>query len=251
MSVNRRGHRQAARAKNGAMESALRDKGRKRVKRTSVASPERNPEQSRLRILDAALDSFATHGFGGARVDEIANQAGISKNLIYHYFESKEKLYLAVLERSLNAMRAHYDSMQFDLENPVVGMRQLIQETFNYFVATPELLSLMNTENLLKAKHLKASKKIRDLYRPIMQRLETLLAGGVVKRFFRGDVDPVNLYISISALSYFYLSNRWTLSHIFERDLGAPPELAVRRQHVVEIIMCYLRVSPALSAAPV
>ena len=57
---------------------------------------------------------------------------------------------------------------------------------------------------------------------------------------FRPDVDPVQLYISIAALGFFYMSNRFTLSTIFGRDLGAAAELRRREGHIVEMVLAYL-----------
>lgn len=201
---------------------------------------ERNASESIRKILHAARSVFASGGFGGARVDEVAHQAGVSKNLIYHYFGSKEGLYLAVLETELAAMRAYQDALQLDLLDPEQAMRQLIAHTFDYFVATPELLSLMNTENLLQARNLKVSTEVHALYDTILARLQAVIERGIEQGLFRRDVDLVNLYISISSLAYFYLSNRWTLSHIFRVDLAKPAMLKRRKAHIINLIMSYL-----------
>ena len=62
-----------------------------------MAGRERNPERSRERILEAALEEFAAHGFAGARVDAIARRAGLNKQLISHHFGGKEALHRAVM----------------------------------------------------------------------------------------------------------------------------------------------------------
>src|SRR5437588_1453371 len=62
-----------------------------------VGSRERNPERSRARIIEAATEEFAAHGYAGARVEAIAHRAGLNKQLISHHFGGKEGLYRAVL----------------------------------------------------------------------------------------------------------------------------------------------------------
>ncbi|TCR68493.1 TetR/AcrR family transcriptional regulator [Bosea sp. BK604] len=210
-------------------------------RRVRAGRVERNAEQSKSRILEAALEIFAAGGFGGARVDEIALKAGVSKNLIYHYFGNKESLYVAVLEKSLNALAEYHDSLPVHFDDPEEAMRQIIRNTFDYFVATPKIISLMNTENLLRAKYIKSSDLIRSIYKPIMERFHRIIEFGSQKSVFRSDIDEVDLYISISALSYFYLSNQWTLSHIFKRNLGDAPFLAQRKEHIVAMVMSYLK----------
>lgn len=196
---------------------------------------------TRDRILEAATAIFAADGFAGARMDEIGRRAGVNKNLIYHYYGSKKRLYRTVLEGVYGAMREHQDRLNIEAADPEEGMRRLIAHTFDYFAETPELLSLINTENLLQAKSLKSSRQIRPLYDPLLSTLKALLDRGTKEGVFRTAVDPVDLYISISALGYFYLSNRWTLSHIFATELAAPKRLAQRRAHIVDVIIGYLK----------
>ena len=105
----------------------------------------------------------------------------------------------------------------------------------------PEFLSILNTENLLRGKYIRTSDKVIELHSPMISLLSQTLKRGVAIGEFRDKVDPVDLYISIAALGFFYLSNRWTLSTIFRRDLAAPAALAHWGDHVVEVIMSYLR----------
>ena len=107
-------------------------------------------------------------------------------------------------------------------------MRELVAFTWNYFNEHPEFLSLLGTENLHRAKHLKTSKKIRELHSPLVGIITALLERGVKAKVFREGVDPVQLYITIASLGFFYMSNRFTLSTIFGRDLGNPEALAER-----------------------
>ena len=200
----------------------------------------RNPEASRARILDAARVEFVTYGLSGGRVDRIAAQSGVNKNLIYHYFGSKDALYLEVLERIYAVLRARQQDQDLRGLPPVEGMKRLVSSTFDHFVATPDLIRLMSIENIHYGEHLKRSKSTRPLYSGLLDTIRILLKRGQQEGVFRANVDPVDLYLSISGLAYFFLSNQHTLSWLLDRDLAARRRVLKRRAHVVEMVLSYL-----------
>ena len=204
-------------------------------------TPARNPDRTRAAILAAATREFTAHGLAGARVDGIAEQSGVNKRMIYHYFGDKEGLYLAVLEDIYAGIRTAEIGLRLDDREPAEGMRELVLFTWDYFLEHPEFLSLLATENLHKAVHLKRSKKVLELHSPLIGMLSRLLRRGEAMKVFRAGVDPVQLYISIAALGFFYLSNRHTLSTIFERDLDSRANLRTRRDHIVDVVLAYVK----------
>ncbi|MEM8552407.1 MAG: TetR/AcrR family transcriptional regulator [Pseudomonadota bacterium] len=201
----------------------------------------RDAERTRAGILAAAVHEFAAHGFSGASVNEVASRANINKRMIYHYFGNKEGLYLAVLEEIYDGIRSAERDLELSHLAPEAAVRRLVLFTFDYFVEHPEFLSLLNTENMLKARHLQQSATVRSMHSPFVNMLERILERGTKDGTFRNNVDPVQLYISVAALGFFYLSNRYTLSTIFARDLSADSALAERREHCAEVILGYLR----------
>jgi AcrR family transcriptional regulator len=201
----------------------------------------RDPERTRAAILAAATVEITAKGLGGARVDEIAERAGVNKRMIYHYFGDKDGLYLAVLEAAYQEIRSEEIKLDLGKRDPVEGMRELALFTWNYYRDHPEFLSLLATENLHRAAYLKRSKKIRELHSPFVGMIGDLLQRGAKAKVFRKDVDPVQLYISIAALGFFYMSNRYTLSTIFGRDLTAPESLKARGEHMLDVVLGYLR----------
>jgi len=200
----------------------------------------RNPARNQERILKAATEEFARYGLGGARVDRIAVRAGANKRMLYYYYGNKEDLFLAVLEaRYAHIRRAELGLHLLDLD-PVQGMRRMVEFTWDYYLKHPEFLTLLNSENLHRARHLKRSRDIAAMHSPLIALLRDLLIRGERAGKFRKGVDPVQLYISIAGLGYFYLSNRHTLSTIFERDLLAPKSKAERLKHMTELVLGYL-----------
>lgn len=201
----------------------------------------RDPELSQSLILSAARDEFAEYGLNGARIDRIAKRCGAGKNLIYHYFGSKERLYLRVLEGIYRQMRQEQADLTLRELPPVEGMRRLVANTFDHFARTPALIRLMSVENIHFAKHLKKSKSVKPLYEPLLEAIRSLLTRGQEAGVFRKNVDVVDLYISISGLAYFYLSNRHSLSWIFDRRLDERKRLKQRREHIVDVILGFLQ----------
>ena len=200
----------------------------------------RDAERSRHDILAAARGEFADHGLGGARMDRIAQSAGLNKRLIYYYFESKESLFLAVLERAYEGIRGEEQQLNLTQTEPIEAIRRLIAFTWNYYIAHPEFLTLLNSENLHRARHLRQSAKVKTMHSPLVHTLADVLERGVKLGLFRAGVDPVQLYISMAGLSYFYLGNNHTLSTIFDRELLSTKAQVERLSHTTDLILGYL-----------
>jgi len=200
----------------------------------------RDADRSQAAILLAARDEFANHGLAGARVDRIAERADVNKRLIYYYFGSKDDLFLAVLERTYADIREAEQRLHLDEVEPVEAIRQLISFTWHYYLEHPEFITLLNSENLHRAVHLKRSERIQEMNSPLVQLLDGILERGRREHLFHAGIDPIQLYISIASLCYFYLSNNPTLSAIFGRDLRAPKAMAQRLSHMTELVLGYV-----------
>jgi AcrR family transcriptional regulator len=201
----------------------------------------RNPDQTREQILQAAFSEFAANGLGGARVDTIAERAKANKRMIYHYFENKEGLFLAVLERAYEEIRSREQELDMTGRDPEEAIRELVAFTFNYFHERPEFIRLLNNEKLYNAEHIRSSQKIAELHSPFVEQLGFVLARGAKSGVFRDDVDAVQLYITIAGLTYFYFSNAATLGTVFNRDLMEESARKERLKHVTNVVIDYLR----------
>ncbi len=213
----------------------------KKVRRKVRRNGRRDPSKTRKAILRAAQDEFAAKGLFGGRVNEIASQAGANKRMLYHYFGSKEGLYLAVLERVYAGLRGEELTLHLDHLEPRIAIRRLVEFNFDYSREHPEMISLFNSENLHRARHLRKSKKVRELHSPFVRLVGDILKRGAAKGVFRRGLDPVEVYITIAAVGYFYLSNNWTLSAIFGRNLASNTAISKRRRHNVDMILSALR----------
>jgi len=200
----------------------------------------RNAERTKDDILAAARAEFCAHGFSGARVDAIAERAGANKRLLYHYFGNKEALYRAVLRDAYAEIRQGERALNLEAFGPDEAMDRLVRFTFRHFLANPWFISLLSSENLQGAVMLRSLPDIPALHSPLVEQIAQILDKGRAQGIFRDGVDPVQLYISIAALGYFYVSNMQTLSVIFGRDLGAAEMVQEREAQAVEMVLRYL-----------
>jgi AcrR family transcriptional regulator len=210
------------------------------LKKTREPMP-RDAGQTRKRILDAATAEFARKGLGGARVDAIAARAKSNKRMIYHYFGSKEGLFTAVLENAYLGIRAAEQRLRLEELPPEEAIARLVRFTWNYYLAHPEFLTLVNSENLHRAKHLKTSEAIRQSSGQLVAMVGRILERGVKAGVFRPGVDPVQLNITIAAIGYYYFTNRFTGAIVYERDYMAPANLDERLAFNLDTILRLLK----------
>jgi AcrR family transcriptional regulator len=211
--------------------------------RKPAAAPEprsRDADRSALAILAAARDEFDEHGLGGARMERLAERAGLDKRLIYYYFENKDSLFRAVLEHTYLDIREAEKQLHLNDLAPAEAVRKLTEFTWNYYLAHPEFLTLLNSANLHRARHLEGSARAVELNTPLIQTLGGVLERGRAAGSFRGGIDPMQLYISIAGLCYFYLGNNHTLSAIFGRNLMSPKARSERLSHICDVILGYV-----------
>lgn len=217
-----------------------------KVEETGMKIP-REPNQKRDRsatrekVLAAAIREFADKGLDGARVDEIAHRSGVNKNMLYHYFGNKEQLFTAVLERVYDTIRNRQSDLSIRGMDPEEGMRRLVEFTGQVWLDTPDFIRLLSSENLHGARHVRQSSRIVQQYNPLLETISELLQRGVKKGVFREGIDPIDLYISISALTAHYVANRHTFEAIFKTKLLTPKRWRQRLRHATDVILCYLR----------
>jgi len=196
----------------------------------------RDSEATKARIIIAARKEFADLGFGGARVDEIAEKANANKRMIYHYYGSKEALFQYVLEKEYEKIRASEKSLKLEHLPANEALRELVTFTWKYYLENPEFLTLVNSENLHRARHLKKSRTITQSGEQLITMVEELLKRGVEEGVFRENVDPVQLNITIASIGYYYLTNRHTGSILFGFDFMSSNALDKRLKFNLETI---------------
>jgi len=200
-----------------------------------------DPERTKANILEVAAAEFGEKGLAGARIDEIAAATQTSKRMIYYYFGSKEGLYLAVLEESYKKVRDIEAELHLQDLEPEQALRRLVAFTFDHHLNHENYIRLVMNENIARGQYLAQSQRIQELNVPAIAAIQHLYERGVSQGVFRKGLDPVDIHASISALSFFNVSNHHTFGLIFKLDMRSPGYTSVRRDNVVEMIARFRR----------
>ena len=210
-----------------------------------VAKPatgaDRDADATKANILSVAIEEFSSKGLAGSRVDEIAERTHTVKRMIYYYFGSKEGLYRAVLEHAYDHIRSIESDLDLDSLPPLEALRRLVQVTFDYHNRHPEFVRLVMNENIHKGAHIGHLAGIKERNRTVIATLRKLIDRGTKSGEFRPDIDPIELHMSISALCFYNVSNRYTFSTIFGRDMTSPKAAGARREVIADMIEKWCR----------
>jgi AcrR family transcriptional regulator len=223
-----------------AETTARRPRGTQAVA-AKAASRTNDPERTQANILQVAEAEFGEKGLAGARIDEIAAATQTSKRMIYYYFGSKEGLYLAVLEEAYRRVRDIESELHLQDLSPEEGLRRLVAFTFDHHLGHESYIRLVMSENINRGQYLAQSKRIQDLNVPAIAAIRQLYQRGVASGVFRKGLDAVDIHASISALSFFNVSNRHTFGLIFKLDMRSTAYLAHRRENVIEMVLRFVR----------
>jgi len=197
----------------------------------------RDADLTRARILKAARHEFMRHGYSGARVGRISSSGRSSDRMIYYYFGSKEALYISVLESVYTELGAAESRLALDESRPVEALRTLIAFTWRYYLEHPEFVALLSNENLQRGRHIAKSLSVAKLSRPVLDILGRVLAEGERQGLFLPGLDVRHVYVTLAALGYFYLSNRYTLSSFLDRDLMRREECDAWLEEITRVLM--------------
>jgi AcrR family transcriptional regulator len=202
--------------------------------------PQRDANRTKAMILAAAAAEFAARGFSDAFINSIAAHTHVNKRMIYYYFGSKRQLYVAVLKNEYKKIREAEKRLDLDHLPPIDALRQYTESAFNYYIHNKQFVHLVNLENVMKGQHLNSSKSFKVLNSPIIGILQRILRRGVEQGLFRRGIDPIELHLTISALGFFYVSNRYTFGTIFSYDMKSPRAFKRRMKVIVDIILRYV-----------
>ncbi|MBR0831311.1 TetR family transcriptional regulator [Bradyrhizobium manausense] len=201
----------------------------------------RDRERTRQEILDIAFEEFAENGLSGGNTDAIAARANITKRLIFYYFNSKEELFTAVLEMAYAKMRAAEEDLHLEALVPEAAIRRLAEFTFDFHQAHPEFVRLVSIENIHRGRHIGSSQRLKEMTQPSISQIAKLLERGVAGGVIRPGIDPIELHMTLNALSFFSVANRHTFEAQFAWDMSSPRAKAQRRAEIADALWRYVR----------
>lgn len=209
-----------------------------------------DPERTRAEILDVATSVFAEMGYSGSSIEILAEKMNASKRMIYYYFESKEGLYKSVLLKYYQTLRGDEARLELDHRAPLDALRELVGFTFDYHVAHPDHVRLSMVENIHKGRHISELAEAESLNSAAIDVVRKICERGVAAGLIRPDVRAIDIYLSIAAMSFFNVSNRYTVERIFGYDMAAPASSEARKRCIVDMILRYVLTDKGLKALP-
>ncbi len=195
-------------------------------------------EQAMNQIIDIATQEFVEKGLAGARIDEIAGRS--TKRKIYYYFEGKDELYRAVLERAYMRVRQSESQVDIGKGSAADALRRLIEHDVRYHSEHPELVRLVMNENIHRAEHLKQIEGLPGANQRIIATLKSIIERGEAEGSFRKGIDPVELHMNMTALSFYNVSNQFTFAHNFGIDMSSPEAIERRAKQVGDILLAWV-----------
>jgi TetR/AcrR family transcriptional regulator len=202
-------------------------------------------ESAREAILNAAEETFAREGFDGARVDAIAAASGYNKSLIFHYFEDKLGLYIAVIRR----MKEHGESLQMGFLRPLLEsdtilhdagefrmlLEQIIGESFDFLQSHPNFLRIFSWEAAEQWKTF--SQIVTRLDLPVMKQLQHFFLQAQTNGILRSDIDPVMTIILTLSMCQSYLTSLPRYEVVLDQHLSSPEAFARAREQIVRFVV--------------
>jgi AcrR family transcriptional regulator len=193
-------------------------------------------QATREAILRAATKVFARHGFAGGRIEQISKAAKSYDRMIYYYFGSKEGLFIAVIEDTYRRFNEAEQGLALDTTQPLAALDAMIRFVWGYYQKNPEFITLLNSENLLRGRHIAKSARAKDYSSPALAITDTVLQAGIAQGLFRPGLSARDVYLMIASMAYFYLSNRFTLSSFLGENLEAPAALAHWEAFIIDAV---------------
>ena len=198
---------------------------------------EKSAETTRDSLLMAAIKVFAKHGFDGGSIDQISRAANSHARMIYYYFGNKESLFVAALEEIYRRFNVAEAALKLDLDQPKLALEQVVRFVLHYYKQHPEFVTLLNSENLHRGKHIARSSKAQEFSSPAISVVDDVLRRVVAQGCFRSTIASRDLYMMIVALGYFYQSNRFTLSAFLGENLETPEIFEQWETFVIEAVL--------------
>lgn len=202
-------------------------------------------QATREKILKAATQVFAKHGYQGGSVDKISRAAKSVDRMIYYYFGSKEGLFIEVIEGMYRRMNEAEAQLRLRTDDPVTALGQVIDFVLGYYREHPEFITLLNTENLLQGRHIKQSPRAAQYSSPAIAVIADVLAQGQAQGLFRDDLRARDVYLLIVSTGYFLMSNRYTLSAFLGERVDSPEHTRSWQDFVTDVVLRTVLKTPA------
>jgi len=184
----------------------------------------RNPVRTRARLLAAGVKLFSSRGYDGVSVEKIVNSAQVNKRMLYHYFGSKDGLYVEVL-RVVFAELVELEMGVLGEDVPTAeAIRNILERYLAFLESHVEFVNLLLWENLHSGRVLDAHPMLLTKS-PVVKELQAVVARAVERGEMKQAVDARHLLVLLYGACFMYHSNRYTLPHTVGLDVSRPAVL--------------------------
>ncbi|MBR3934367.1 MAG: TetR family transcriptional regulator [Clostridia bacterium] len=185
------------------------------------------------KILSAAEDEFSLCGLAAARVDSIAQKAGVNKQLIYAHFGNKENLYSVILEKVYARLGEYEKNLVYSDFEGCITVKKIILDYFDFLVSNPSFVRLMLWENL------NGAQCVGEVRTNLFTGTRNLLYKGIEAGVIRDDIDVEQTAMSFNLFCFSAFSNVYTISKLLGKDLTTKQELIKRANHIADVLVTY------------
>lgn len=193
------------------------------------------------RLLEVAKREFTDKGLDGARIDEIARRAGITKQLIYHYYGNKEELFTAIIEETAASAMAEFVVLELDHLPPPEALRAFLYHIFDQYQRYPFLATSVVEENRQHGMHVSDRNEFPHVTPLVWSKLGKILDRGVSRGEFRAGLDPTRLLATFTLLMGGCFIHGYCLSVMSHLDLTTCAGKQTWREHAADFILAAVR----------
>jgi AcrR family transcriptional regulator len=209
---------------------------------TSIMSRAHNTKRETIsRLLAVAEKEFGAKGLEGARVDDIARAAGVTKQLVYNYYRSKDELFASLLDEASAQAMSEMLELKLDHLSPPQALRAFLNCHFDQYRRFPMLGLTVMEENLQHGLHISSRNKFPELMPPLVAKLKLILERGAVCGNFRSGIDPATFLATAVLITAGCFVNGHCLSVMMGVDLATEAGMAAWRDHSVDFILAAVR----------
>jgi len=193
-------------------------------------------------ILAAATNEFCRAGLAGAKLDVIALEAGVSKQLIHHYFRTKGELYAEVMEEVTAQAIQHLSAPDYEALSPDEAVRLFLGGVFDLFARWPFITGLFNDQGLYGGEHLPECRELNRGSPVLMARLLAIFRAGQDQGIFRTDLDPDAVFAAgIMAMTGNFTGGK-IISAFVPVDFSSPERLDFWREFATDFVFRAIKV---------
>lgn len=201
----------------------------------------RSEKEGMQRILLAARDEFCRAGLAGAKLDVIAMEGGISKQLIHHYFRTKEELYVAVMDDVSASAIEGLSILDYENYQPQQALQLFLQGLFDMFVRWPFMVGLFNDQSLYGGEHIPECKDLMARSPALTKRLLKILTLGQLSGVFKTDIEPDAVLSAAMMITIGYFTHGKNFGSVVALDFSAPENINFWREFSVKFVLDALR----------